>query len=183
MTTKFPLDLQKILDAAVLYPWDKCIPEPELSALIAWLEADGWDAVVISGLTCIYVSGIIDDLNDENLMEQTDIVNKKRITNSNRIAFARGHIEHLFSESMDSYHSISIDTKTMPCAALCFTMYYHPQGGATFDGLRVCPSSQDYLDGCNGQIIMNASDLSDSEILDLWKQSEAQLKSWQSLFL
>jgi hypothetical protein len=184
MTAKFPTDIQSILDAAVLYLWDKRRPEPNLELLTEWLEGDGWDDVV-SGLTasCIYTSRILDDMNDENLLEYRDIANQEIITNSDRIEFARCRIESLISDSMDSFHSIPIESKKMPPAELCFTMYYHPQGGASIDGISVCHSHQDYLDECKGEIITDVNDLSNTEILTLWKKSEAELKAWREKVL
>ena len=108
MSTKLPPNLQKIIDAAVLHLWDKRMPEPDLTQLIGWLESEGWNDVVKGLIACyVYVSEVIEVLNDETLMEFTDITDRKSIKNSDRIIFARKHIETLISESMDSFHSIS----------------------------------------------------------------------------
>jgi hypothetical protein len=183
MTQKFPSNVQKVLESALLHLWDKSRPEPALESLNDWLEGDGWDDVV-SGLisSCIYTDRIMDDLNDECLLEYTDIADKYTITNSDRIEFARGRIEYFLSGSMYSVHSIEIDSKTMPPAKLCFTMYYHPQGGASISSLSVCHSHLDYLDECDG-IIAGARELSDKDILTLWRKSEAKIKAWRKKFL
>jgi len=184
MTAKFPSNLKTILDAAVLHLWDNRRPQPDLEVLSAWLEGDGWDDVVsalIGG--CIYTSRIMDDLNDETLLEYRDITDPKIITNPQRIEFARSRIEHLISDSMDSFHAIPLHSKKMPPAELCFMMDYHPQGGACFSGISVCHSHQDYLDDCDGEIIIDANDLSDVKILALWKKSEADLKAWRKKLL
>jgi hypothetical protein len=180
MNAKFPPNVQKTLDAAVLHLWDKRRPEPDLDSLSEWLEGDGWDDVVsLSVGCCIYTDRIMDDLNDETLLEYRDIADPKKITNPQRIEFARSRIEHLISDSMDSFHAIPIESKNMPPAELCFTMYFHPQGGAYFSGISVCHSHQDYLNDCEGDFIIDANDLSDSQILTLWKKSEAELKAWR----
>ena len=123
------------------------------------------------------------DFNDENLLEHTDIENKQKITNHDRTTFARERINYLLSESLESCHSILIETDQMPPAELCFFMDYHPQGGASFYGLRVCHSAEDYLRDCSGKIISDQAELSNSKILDLWRKSEAHLKSWRKALL
>ena len=170
MTTIFPSKLQKILDKAVLHLWDKEIPLPDLSPLEEWLETDGWDDVV-SGIQGSYIllSEASEFLSDENLMEFLDIDQKLKITNDDRISFARNHMEFKISESMDSFHSIDIETKKMPSAVLCITLYYHGQGGALFHDISVCHSTADYLQDCNGEIIMDPNDLSDLKIIEMWK--------------
>ena len=177
---EFPRSLHKILEEAVLHLWDDNYPEPDLTPLGKWLEVDGWNEVV-TGLfsSCIYASSILEDLNDENLIEYTEVANKKKIKNSDRITFARNHIEHLLSESMDSLHSITIDFEKMPPAELCFTMYYHGQGGAMFGDFELCHSPEEFIKEFDGDLITTPADLSDLQILDLWKKSEAQLKSWR----
>ena len=184
MNAKFPPNVQKTLDAAVLHLWDKRRPEPDFDSLSEWLEGDGWDDVVSLLVGCfIYTDRIMDDLNDENLLEYRDIDNQACITNSDRIEFARDHINHLISDSMDSFHALPVESKNMPPAELCFTMYFHPQGGAYFSGISVCHSHQDYLRACEGDFIIDANDLSDSQILNLWKKSEAKLKAWRKKIL
>ncbi len=81
MYAKFPPNVQKTLDAAVLHLWDKRRPEPDLDSLSEWLEGDGWDDVVslLVGC-CIYTDRIMDDLNDETLLEYSDIADLKKIT-------------------------------------------------------------------------------------------------------
>lgn len=76
-----------------------------------------------------------------------------------------------------SSDSIPIETDQKPPAELCFIMDYHPQGRASFDDLRVCHSAEDYLRDWGGEIISDQAELSNSEILDLWRKSEANLKS------
>jgi hypothetical protein len=183
MNAKFPPNVQKTLDAAVLHLWDKRRPEPDFDSLSEWLERDGWDDVVslLVGC-CIYTDRIMDDLNDENLLEYRDIENQASITNLDRIEFARDHINHLISDSMNSFHALPVESKNMPPAELCFAMYFHPQGGAYFSGISICHSHQDYLNECNGEIIIDANDLSDLEILALWRKSETQLKAWRKKF-
>ena len=61
----------------------------------------------------------------------------------------------------------------MSPAALCILMYYHPQGGAEFGSLEVCHSIEDYLESFKGDIIMDANDLSDREILRLWRKAKS----------
>lgn len=184
MYANFPKNIKELLNTAINNLWDERVPQPDLSSMSDWLESDGWDDVV-SGLTssCIYTSRILEDFNDENLLEHRDIGNKQNITNDDRIAFARGLIDYLLSDSMDSCHSIPIETDQMPPAVLCFIMYFHPQGGASFYDLRVCHSAEDYLRDCGGEIINDSADLSNSEILGLWRKSEAHLKSWSKALL
>ena len=171
MTTIFPPKLQKILDKAVLHLWDKAIPLPDLSSLEEWLETDGWDDVV-SGIqgSYIHLSEALEFFNDEVLIEYVDIDQQLRITNDDRISFARNHMEFKISESMDSFHSIAFETKKMPPAVLCITMYYHGQGGAEFHDISVCHSTEDYLQDCCGEIIMDPNDLSDLKIIEMWKK-------------
>lgn len=175
-----PSNLAKLLEEAVFHLWDENYPEPDLSILAEWLEAEGWDEVV-SGMfsSCIYSSSILDAINDENLLECTDVLSKKKIRNSDRISFARNHIEHLLSESMDSIHSITIGFEHMPPAELCFTIYYHGQGGATFSDFQLCHSTEEFIEQFEGEIVTTPDKLSDLHILNLWKQSEVQLKSWR----
>jgi len=137
MTTKFPSNLQKVLDSAILHLWDKRLPNPDLTLLHEWLETDGWD-LVVAGLnsSCTGLCEISESLNDESLIEYFDL-EKENITNMDRLLYARGHIESLLSASMDSFHSIPVEMKEMPPAELCFTMYFHGQGGATFYGIEV----------------------------------------------
>ena len=77
---EFPRSLQKILEEGVLHLWDDNYPKPDLTPLGEWLEVDGWNEVV-AGLfsSCIYASSILEDLNDENLIEYTEVTNKKKI--------------------------------------------------------------------------------------------------------
>jgi hypothetical protein len=96
-----------------------------------------------------------------------------------RLIFARGQIEYLLSTSMDSFHSIPIEMKRMPPAEICFTMYFHGQGGATFYGIEVTHSAQDYIESLKGEFILDANDLSDMKFLDLWKKSEPKIKAWR----
>ena len=171
MSTKFPPNLQKSIDAAVLHLWDKRMPEPDLAQLIGWLESEGWNDVVKGLIACyVYVSEVIEVLNDETLMEFTDITERKSIINSDRILFARRHIDSLISSSMDSFHSIPISSKKFPPAELCLTMYFHPQGGADFYDICICHSAEDFVEAVKGELIMDAKDLSDKEILDLWRK-------------
>lgn len=175
-----PLDLKRLLEKNVLHLWNEKYPAPDLTPLGEWLEVEGWDEV-ISGLysSCIYSSNVMTYLNDETLMEHIDIVKRKDIKNSDRISFARNHIEYLLSDSMDSIHSISIEFNDMPPADLCFTMYYHGQGGAKFDDFELCHSPEKFIKEFDGDLITSPADLSDLQILDLWKKSEHQLKSWR----
>jgi hypothetical protein len=175
-----PLDFKRLLEKNVLHLWDEKYPAPDLTPLGEWLEVEGWDEVV-SGLysSCIYSNTVMTDLNDETLMEHMDIVKRKEIKNSDRISFARNHIEYLLSGSMDSIHSISIEFNDMPPAELCFTMYYHGQGGAMFGDFELCHSTEEFIKEFDGDLITSPADLSDLQILDLWKKSEAQLKSWR----
>jgi hypothetical protein len=180
MLNRFPPALQKIIDEAVLHLWDENYPRPDLDTLSGFLEVEGWDLVVDgSNGSCISTDELTYVLNDETLIEHTDITSIESITNADRIAFTRGHLEHLLSESMDSFHSIAVEAEKMPPAELCFTMYFHPQGGATFYGIEVAHSSADYIESYGGEIILEASDLTDKKILDLWKKSEAKIKAWR----
>ena len=180
MTLKFPVALQKKLEEAALHLWDKSYPEPDLSSMAVWLETDGWDFVV-NGLysSCIYSSVVMNDLDDETLMEHIEVTSRRKIKNSDRILFTKNHIEYLLSDSMDSLHSIPIEFRKMPPAELCFTMYYHGQGGAMFGDFQLCHSSEEFIEQFEGDIILTPDDLSDLQILNLWKQSEEQLKSWR----
>ena len=170
MLNRFPPALQKIIDEAVLHLWDENFPCPDLNALSGFLEGEGWDLVVegLSG-SCISADELTYVFHDEMLMEYTDITSIDSIKNIDRINFTRGHIEYLISQSMDSFHSIPIEAKKMPPANLCFTMYFHPQGGATFYGFELCHSSEDFIRARKGWLILDANDLSDKDILDLWK--------------
>ena len=177
MLNRFPPALQKIIDEAVLHLWDENFPCPDLNALSGFLEVEGWDLVVerLNG-SCISTDELTYVLNDETLMEYTDTTSIDSITNTDRITFTRRHIEDLLSQSMDSFHSICIETQKMPPADLCFTMYFHPQGGASFYGFELCHSSEDFIQARKGSLILDANDLSDKEILKLWKQSANELK-------
>ena len=170
MLYRFPPALQKIIDEAVLHLWDENFPCPDLNALSGFLEVEGWDLVVegLSG-SCISADELTYVFHDEMLMEYTEITSIDSIKNIDRINFTRGHIEHLISQSMDSFHSIPIEAQKMPPANLCFTLFFHPQGGATFYDFELCHSSEDFIQARKGRLILDANDLSDKEILDLWK--------------
>ena len=175
-----PPDLQALLKRAFLHLSDRKLPKADLSQLSEWLEGDGWDDV-LTGLVSSYIdsSCLLDDFNDEMMLEHSDIENPKRIKASDRMAYARQHIDYLLSTSMDSVHAIPIIFEHEIQAELCFTMYYHPQGGATFGEFELHHRSEEFLERYASQIITDPRDLSDSQIRHLWKKSEAQLKSWE----
>ena len=172
MLNRFPPALQKIIDEAVLSLWDQDLPRPDLDALSGFLEVEGWD-LVVEGLngSCISADELTYVFHDEMLMEYTGITSIDSIKNIDRVKFTRGHIEYLISQSMDSFHSITIETQKMPPADLCFIVYFHYQGGATFYDFELCHSSEDFIQARKGSLIVNANDLSDKDILELWKES------------
>lgn len=177
---ELPLDLQALLKRAFLHLSDRSLPKVDLRPLSEWLEVEGWDDVV-TGLVSSYIdsSCLLDDFNDEMLLEHSDIENASLIKASDRIAYARQRIEYLLSTSMDSVHAVPIMFEHEIQAELCFTMYYHPQGGATFGEFELHHRSEEFLERYAGEIITDPRDLSDSQIRHLWKKSEAQLKSWE----
>jgi hypothetical protein len=179
---EFPPEVRALLDQAVLALWDPARPDPDLNSITDWLEVEGWDYVV-DGLVGAYryvgsrtgpnyLGQIVDYLNDDYLLECTDIDNYSRIKNADRIEFARSVIASSLEESMDSIHSIPVLSDTMPPADLCMMMYFHPQGGAEFSNLFVCHSIDDYLEPLKGDIAMDANSLSDRDILKLWRKGK-----------
>ncbi len=179
---EFPPEVRELLDAAVLALWDPARPAPDLSPITEWLEVDGWDYVVdgIVGSYC-YVSELAEYLDDDNLLEYTDIERHSQIKNADRLDFARSEIASKLDDCMDSIHCIPVESPSMPPAALCMMMYYHPQGGAAFGSLEVCHSVEDYLESFKGDIVMNANDLSDRDILGLWRKAKpARVKKKKS---
>jgi hypothetical protein len=178
MATKFPKRLQRLIDDGIRHLWDAKYPEPDLFLLAEWLESEAWDDVV-SGLMSCYIDRdrVIEFLNDETLLEYFDINESIGITDEDRIGLARGRIDSLIEDSMCSAHVIDVESKGMPPASLAMTMYFHPQGGAEFYDLTICHSAEDYLASLKPEYILGQSDLSDDEILKLWKKSKARKKA------
>lgn len=170
---EFPPEVRELLDAAVLALWDPARPAPDLSPISEWLEVDGWDYVV-NGIVgpYRYLSELADYLDDDYLLDCTDIEKHSLIKNPDRIEFGRSVIASRLDDCMDSIHFIPVDSLSMPPAALCMMMYYHPQGGAEFSDLVLCHSIEDYLESLKGDIVMNADDLSDGDILGLWRKAK-----------
>ena len=48
-----------------------------------------------------------------------------------------------------------------------------------FGDFELCHSPEEFMKEFDGDLITTPADLSDLQILDLWKKSEAQLKSWR----
>jgi hypothetical protein len=69
---------------------------------------------------------------------------------------------------MDSMHVIELESKKMPPAVICILMYFHPQGGAFFDPIKVDFTVEDYLDSIKDDIILDKDHLSDQLILQAW---------------
>ncbi len=179
---EFPPEVCTLLDQAVFSLWDPARPVPDLSPITGWLEVEGWDYVV-DGLvgSYLYVGSrtgpnylgqIVDYLNDDYLLECTDIDDYSRIKNADRIEFARSDITSRLNESMDSIHRVSVRSDAMPPADLCMMVYFHPQGGAEFSNIVVCHSIDDYLESLKGDIVMDAKSLSDRDILKLWHKGK-----------
>ena len=173
-TIYFPAEIRGLLDAAVLKLWDPARPVSDLSPVADWLEADGWDHLVRGTVGSYrYVSEVAEYLDDFYLIEYTDIEDYSQIKNADRLKYARMMIADKLEECMDSIHCIPVESLSMPPAALCMVMYYHPQGGAEFGYLEVCHSIEDYLESFKGDIIMDVNSLSDREILRLWRKAKS----------
>ena len=178
MATTFPKKLQLLINDGIRHLWDPKYPDPDLSLLAEWLESEAWDDVV-NGLMGCYIDRdiVIEFLNDETLLEYFDIDESIGISDEDRIGFARGRIHSLFEDSMCSVHVIDVESKAMPPASLAMTMYYHPQGGAEFYDLTICHSAEDYLASLKPECILEQGDLTDEEILKLWKKPKARRKA------
>ena len=171
MTAKFPVELRPLVDQAIFHLWDIKYPRPDLTPLSDWLGigSDGWDYVV-DGLISpyIYIDEAKEFFSDEMLIDYGYEVEPPDITDAIRLTFARERIEHLISVSMDSMHVIELESKKMPPAVICILMYFHPQGGAFFDPIKVDFTVEDYLDSTKDDIILDKDQLSDQLILQAW---------------
>jgi hypothetical protein len=178
METKFPKELQILIDDGIRHLWDPKYPDPDLILLADWLESEAWDDIV-NGMMGSYIDRdrVIELLDDETLLEYFDIDESTGISDQDRIDFVRGRIHYLFENSMCSIHVIDVESKGMPPASLAMTMYYHPQGGAEFYDLTLCHSAEDYLASLQPECILAQGDISDEEILRRWKRPRAKKKA------
>jgi hypothetical protein len=178
MATTFPKKLQLLIDDGIRHLWDPKYPDPDLSLLAEWLESEAWDDVV-NGMMGGYIDRdrVIEFLNDGTLLEYFDIDESIGFSDEDRIGFARARINSLFEDGMCSVHVIDVESKGMPPASLAMTLYYHPQGGAEFYDLTICHSAEDYLASLKPECILEQGDLTDEEILKLWKKPKARRKA------
>lgn len=178
MATKFPKKFQLLIDDAICHLWDPKYPEPDLQLLTEFLEDEAWDDLVM-GILGGYIDRdrLIEFLDDSIFMDYEYVDEKTGITDQDRINFARGRLQYLLDESMYSIHAFEVESKSMPPASLCIMMYYHGQGGATYYDISVWHSYDEYLAIQKPEIIMEQGDISDDEILKLWKKPRARKKS------
>jgi len=177
MDTKLPKKVQLLIDDAIRHLWDPKFPKPDLSLLSEWLEDEAWDDVV-NGIWGGYIDRdrLVELLDDATMMDYIDVDQETGITDQIRIDFARGRLDALLEETMCSIHAIDVTSKGMPPASLCIMMYYHGQGGASFYDLTVCHSIEDYLASLKPENILANGDLSDKELLKLWRKPKALRK-------
>ncbi len=107
---------------------------------------------------------------DEILLEELDIEDAVSISDGDRVAFARSRIDNMIPNSMDSFHVLNLKTSEGHSVVLCITLYYHGQGGVHFKILSFCRSTEDFLESCQEELIMDANDLKFSKIIELWKK-------------
>ncbi len=178
MATKFPKKLQLLIDDAIRHLWDPEYPEPDLRLLTEYLEVDAWNDVV-SGIVGGYIDrdSLVEFMDDATLMDHIDDDQPQRITDQYRINFARGRLDSLFGETMCSIHAIDVESNAMPPASLCMMVYFHGQGGTSFYDLTICHSVEDYLESLKPETILEQGDLRDDDILKLWKNPRAKLKT------
>jgi hypothetical protein len=178
MATKFPKKFQVLIDDAIRHLWDPKYPEPDLLLLTECLEDEAWDDLVM-GILGGYIDRdrLIEFLDDATLLDYVDVDEKTGITVQDRINFARGRLEHLLNETMCSIHAIDVESKAMPPASLCIMMYYHGQGGSSYYDISVWHTEDEYLASLKPEIILEQGDITDVEILNLWKKPRAKKKS------
>ena len=178
MATKYPKKFQLLIDDAIRHLWDPKYPKPDLQSLTELLEDEAWDDLVM-GILGGYIDrdSLIEFLDDSTLMDYEYVDEKTGITDQSRINFARGRLQSLLDETMCSIHTIDVESKAMPPATLCIMMYYHPLGGSSYYDISVWHTEDEYLDCLKPEIILEQGDISDVEILKLWKKPRVRKKA------
>lgn len=172
MNDTFPLEIQTVLDAAILRLGAPESPQPDFEPVGRWLEVEGRDLLGLSlRASCVFLDGFDSIFSDSSIVDYGWVEEIGEITDQVRVEFAREMIQHALDESLISVHVIELASGKHPPADLCFLVYDNGPGGLDFQYLGIYPSVENFLEvnDLGVQLVQDAQTPSDEHILAIWQ--------------
>ncbi len=140
--------------------------------LQSWYENEGWDELVIGVIgTVVDRDSLASDcFNDHSLRYDEGISRRKKISNQQRIDYARQNFSTACDQAMDSFHAIELKKRGRPSAFLACMVYGQGQGGWDVQWCGIFPSKETAMGKGRGNI---GDEITDAEILKLWRKSSS----------